>query len=787
MQIWLTLLLALLVTNGESEVDKAAAAGDKATDSAPADGLRPTLKEIFKPPTLLGQRPRLDSLSADGSYVIYHWAENDEEKAKSDLWLARTDGSTPPVKLFTADDAARTWWTRDGSTLLALRDGWLEKIDAASEDRAPTPLMKTGRISGIHFFEDGRRIAFSAGDDNQVWIVDISTGSRFAPADGLKNRAGWFQVLEQTRQIAVLADPEATQETKKDAKAKAEGGEKGESKKAKRVLWLVKLDDEVFTIETTFEEGDSISVSGDARFVARTKQTREPKRKLIMADYLTDQVTSVDVRSSLPGDDGAETTLELYSIEDEETFAPPLDEAKHFWTHRIDWCANGAKLLVHRQSNDFHVQQVLVIDAEARAGTLVFAERNDAWVAGPLLWAGWAGTTDEVLFTSEKSGFNHLYVHDLEIGVTRAVTDPTVKAEVQGVEVADIGGRVVVSINDPDPAERHLVAIDLGDGRVRRITTGHGWAGRAILSLDRSTVAWSQSFLGVPSEIYAAPITGNPVKLTSTTPEAYDEMEFPAPEVVEFKNPDDGKTVRALLYKPVPFDPTKTYPAVMFIHGAGYLQNVTRSMTSYGVNMLFHHRLTRKGYVVLDPDYRHSKGYGRDFRTDIYGFMGGKDLDDAVAGVDYLKSTGYVDGDRVGLYGGSYGGFMTLMALFTKPDVFACGAALRSVTDWRTYNAWYTNPRLGDPKKDEENYEKSSPLDHAEGLTKPLLILHGLKDSNVFAQDSIRLIEKLIELGKDFDAMLYPSQNHGFDDPESWIDEYKRIERFFDRHLQSAD
>jgi len=222
----------------------------------------------------------------------------------------------------------------------------------------------------------------------------------------------------------------------------------------------------------------------------------------------------------------------------------------------------------------------------------------------------------------------------------------------------------------------------------------------------------------------------------------------------------------------------------MFVHGAGYLQQVRRSMSAYQVNMLFHQRLARLGFCVIDADYRHSKGYGRDFRAAVYGFMGGKDLDDCVAGVDYLETLGWVDTSRVGIYGGSYGGFMTLMALFTRPEVFACGAALRSVTDWRTYNHWYTNPRLGDPVEDAANYERSSPIDHAEGLIHPLLLLHGLKDDNVFVQDTIRLMEKLIELGKDFDAMLYPSQSHGFTDPDSWIDEYKRIERLMLRELR---
>jgi len=142
-----------------------------------------------------------------------------------------------------------------------------------------------------------------------------------------------------------------------------------------------------------------------------------------------------------------------------------------------------------------------------------------------------------------------------------------------------------------------------------------------------------------------------------------------------------------------------------------------------------------------------------------------------------------VDGERVGIYGGSYGGFMALMALFTAPDRWAVGAALRSVTDWRTYHPTYTQPRLGRPSTDADAYARSSPIDLVKGVKHPVLILHGMVDSNVFAQDSIRLIQKLIDQGSEFDAMLYPSQGHGFTDGRCWLDEYRRIERYLLDHL----
>ena len=771
------LALVFLSINDGNEQD----ARPARPEAEPGD-VEPTLDQIFQPPRVLGVRPRRHQLSADGAFVTFEWAPVDEEKRKFHTYVVESDGGEPRV-LFDAGEKARTWWTRHDAELLVHRNGWLELHDLHG-GFAPRPLMEVGeRLNDLTLLEQTNAVAFQTGDDARLWLLDLATGARFAPADHLKDRGRWFAILEEVDKFAIFAAPSASgDEEKTTASDKSKKDEP-----QKRVLHVCPISpQDGFDYETSFEEGGTVTVSADGLYALRRRTSPSVNRKLIMADYLTDQVSTVNVRSSLPGDKASKVELELHAVEDNAPIPVPLDAGVHYWSTRAHWSDTGHSLLLERLSNDFHVRQILSVDPETRSSRLLFAERDDAWIGGPLLWSDWA-EVGGVLFTSERTGFNQLY-HLSEAGELRCLTGEESRSEVRGVVPLHDRDELVILTNEPDPAERHLFHLDLTTADRRQITSGAGVAGRPVASRDGSRVAWLQSFLGVPAELHAAPIdeAAEPVRLTDSTPDAYAKLDMPPPEIIEYPSGegDDQVMVRAYLYRPVPFDPDAKYPAVMFIHGAGYLQNVTRSMSSYDVNMLFHHRLTRKGYVVIDPDYRHSDGYGRDFRADIHRHMGGKDLDDAVAGVEYMKTLGYVDTDRVGIYGGSYGGFMTLMALFTKPDVFAAGCALRSVTDWRTYNAWYTNARLGDPKEDAESYEKSSPIDHAEHLSKPLLLLHGLKDSNVFAQDTIRLIEKLIELGKDFDAMLYPSQNHGFTDPDSWVDEYKRIERFFDRHLK---
>jgi dipeptidyl aminopeptidase/acylaminoacyl peptidase len=226
---------------------------------------------------------------------------------------------------------------------------------------------------------------------------------------------------------------------------------------------------------------------------------------------------------------------------------------------------------------------------------------------------------------------------------------------------------------------------------------------------------------------------------------------------------------------------------VIFVHGAGYLQNVTLSWSNYFREQMFHNLLVQRGYVVLDMDYRASEGYGRDWRTAIYRQMGHPELEDLLDGKAWLVKEHGVDPHRVGIYGGSYGGFMTLMALLRAPGEFAAGAALRPVSDWSSYNHEYTSNILNDPQLDPEAYAASSPIEYADHLQDALLIEHGLVDDNVLASDSIRLYQRFIELHKkNFWMSLYPMERHGFVNPDSWHDEYRRIAELFDTYVKPA-
>jgi dipeptidyl aminopeptidase/acylaminoacyl peptidase len=313
----------------------------------------------------------------------------------------------------------------------------------------------------------------------------------------------------------------------------------------------------------------------------------------------------------------------------------------------------------------------------------------------------------------------------------------------------------------------------VGGGERTKLTTAPG-DHSAVASPDGGAIADVYSYTNKPPELYvnAARVTTSP---------APDFASYPWLDVPIVRIPARDKAqLPARIYEPA----KPNGAAVIFVHGAGYLQNVSRGWSSYFREYMFHHLLRERGFTVLDVDYRASRGYGRAWRTAIYRHMGGTDLDDQVDAARWLVSEKHVDPKRIGIYGGSYGGFITLMAMFTQPDVFAAGAALRPVTDWAHYNHPYTANILNLPQNDAEAYRKSSPIYFANGLKGRLLICHGMVDTNVHYEDSVRLAQKLIELRKtNWELASYPVENHGFVEPTSWADEYKRIDKLFEETL----
>ncbi|MGZ8554706.1 MAG: prolyl oligopeptidase family serine peptidase, partial [Chitinophagaceae bacterium] len=387
-----------------------------------------------------------------------------------------------------------------------------------------------------------------------------------------------------------------------------------------------------------------------------------------------------------------------------------------------------------------------------------------------------------------------IYITNLKNGERKSLTSGNY--EVQRVQLSIDKKYFYITTNEVHPGEQHFYRLNIATGKKEKITAQTG-ASQVTLSPDEKWLAILYSYSNKPWELYlqenlpavaqhsdARPVNlSEPVQITSKAQsDEFKTYSWKDPEVINF-TARDGAMVYARLYKPI--KPHLNKPAVLFVHGAGYLQNAHKWWSQYFREYMFNNMLADNGYYVLDIDYRGSAGYGRDWRTGIYRHMGGKDLSDHVDGANYLIKNFGVNPKHIGLYGGSYGGFITLMGMFTEPTVFAAGAALRPVTDWANYNHPYTSNILNEPYNDSIAYRKSSPLYFAEGLKGDLLICHGMVDINVHYQDAVKLTQRLIELGKDnWELASYPMEDHGFIEPSSWTDEYKRIFKLFEMVLK---
>lgn len=464
-------------------------------------------------------------------------------------------------------------------------------------------------------------------------------------------------------------------------------------------------------------------------------------------------------------------------------------EEREVFTHGPFWSENGRYAVMVHRSKDNKDRWITLLNPEDGSNIPLERQRDEAWVGGPGVdWSmyspgdlGWLPDNKTIWFQSEETGYSHLYTLNVETKEKKALTSG--QFEVYDVSLSLDKKSFYFSSNEGDAGQRHFYKMPLAGGKAVKITSATG-SNLATLSPDEKNTAVLFSTANQPWELFVMPnkAGADTLRITrSTTPE-FNSYDWRTPEYITI-TARDGAAVPARLYKPA--NPRPNAPAVVFVHGAGYLQNAHKWWSSYFREYMFHNFLVDNGYTVLDIDYRASAGYGRDWRTAIYRHMGGWDLSDQVDGAKYLIEQQGIGKDKIGIYGGSYGGFITLMALFNEPEVFAAGAALRSVTDWAHYNHGYTANILNTPAMDSLAYRRSSPIYYAENLNKPLLIAHGMVDTNVHFQDVVRLAQRLIELGKeDWEMAVYPMESHGFVEASSWADEYRRIFELFEEHLK---
>jgi dipeptidyl aminopeptidase/acylaminoacyl peptidase len=769
----------------------ATAAGAGPAAAAEASPFELTVPAIMRGPELVGTPPSQLRWSDDGRWLYFRWKPGGRPWHEPPaLYRVPAGGGAPERLAEPAADSlapilARGDVSIDERRRVVAHQGDLYLIDRRT--MAVRRLTDTRSAASAPVFSHDGRAVYFVQEDN-LFSLQLVDGAIRQHTDVRRGPATPEQRPEGLRALLDAQQLELFEALRLRAEREEEARRRREAREADRPAPLHLAREERVTA-IAVERGGRHAVLHAARQPRDARQT-------IVPDYVTRSgyTQPRDVRAKV-GDAQAEARLALVTLATGEArwleLKPPdAGDARLAAVRFIGWNEAGTTGLIAAVAYDFKEQRLYALDGATGGLTLLARDRDEAWIGGPCAtWtaagcAGWLPDGRGAYFVSERSGHSHLYTVPAAGGEARALTGGT--WEVQDVELAPDRRHFLLTTSEGSPYELHLWRMPVGGGERTRLT---GPAGRhsGVLSPDGRRLALVHSRGNVPPELYLADARpGAPVRRVTDSPTAaWRAHPWIDPEIIEFPA-RDGALVPARIYRPRDVGAAANGAAVIFVHGAGYLQNVHRGWSSYFREYMFHHLLAERGFTVLDIDFRGSAGHGRDWRTAIYRHMGDKDLTDQVDGARWLARHEGVDPARVGIYGGSYGGFITLMALFTEPDHFAAGAALRAVTDWAHYNHWYTSRILNLPQGDTLAYRRSSPIYFAEGLRAPLLITHGMVDVNVHFQDVVRLAQRLIELGKtDWELAVYPVEDHGFQAPSSWTDQYRRILELFERHLQA--
>jgi dipeptidyl aminopeptidase/acylaminoacyl peptidase len=404
-----------------------------------------------------------------------------------------------------------------------------------------------------------------------------------------------------------------------------------------------------------------------------------------------------------------------------------------------------------------------------------------------------------ICFVSDRDGWDHLYVMPSSGGDAVQLTRGTFEA--WRPAWSPDSTRIAFDANEADkPGTRHLGIANIGNDPSRAtlamITTGRGTNIAPVWSNDGARLVYQHTDPQNSADLFTieAKAGATPRRLSSSMPAGVDHSAFVAPEFVRYPGPD-GQPVPGWLYVPPNLDRSRKHPAIVWIHGDGVNQNYDgwHVQRNYAVYSSFHQYLLQQGYVVFAPDYRGSIGYGRDWRQGVYMDVGGKDAKDAWMAANYLKTLGYVDMDRIGVWGLSYGGFFTLIAVTDQPTLFRAAVDVAGVVDYAMYyedpyHGGWTTMRIGTPEQNPAIYKQASPISHVDRLERPLLVLHGTADVNVPYLHSVRLVDELLKKGKGHltEFMVYPGEFHYFTREHVLRDAWQRVDRFFARHLKGA-
>jgi dipeptidyl aminopeptidase/acylaminoacyl peptidase len=683
--------------------------------------------------------------SHDSRRIAFTW----ERAGVSDLYVVPADGSSRPAAVTTdGGQVAGALWSADDRLVYFIRGGMLMQV-ASDGSAPPRPVWTEMPGRSLTISRDGTRAAFLVGG-----------GGGRGRGPGAAGQAG--ATIVTSIRVRSLADG--------------------------REQTVATFDGPVATLAWAGDDEHLTFTSGPGVQIIRHDQTPAYSGAKIIYT-ITERVapeTSDSYIVSVAG--GAPVKYEAGG-------GGGFGRAGTRW---ID----GTRFVFARQgSGDFKRRGIYVGETTGAEPRLVFEDvKKTFWSMTGDAGGGPQASPDGkwIAFLSDRDGWDQLYV--MPSGGGGAVQITKGQFEAWRPSWSPDGTRIAFDSNEgPNPGSRHLgiatIGTDPSGATVTTITTGRGTDIAPTWSPDGRTLVYQHTDPHNSADLYAIDVTkagASPVRLTDSMPAGLDRAAFVEPELVHYPGPD-GAPVPAYLFVPRDLDRTKKHPAIVWIHGDGINQNYDgwHVQRNYAVYYSFHQYLLQQGYVVIAPDYRGSIGYGSAWREGVYMDVGGKDFKDAAMSADYLAKLPYVDADRIGVWGLSYGGFFTLLAVTERPTTFRAAVDVAGVADYAMYyedpyhGAW-TASRIGTPDENPAVYAQASPISHVDRLVRPLLILHGTADVNVPYLHSVRLIDELLKKrkGELVEFMTYPGEFHYFTREHVLRDAWTRVDVFFGRHLR---
>ena len=760
-----------------------------------------TLDHLSYDSRWLGLSPRSATWSPDGETVYFRWREDPAsgQNGATDPWFA-VDRAGTEVRSVDTDEALTIpsggiQWSPDRSLAAWSRSGTLFLWSEDAGTRAV--YTAASNLGNLHMARDASRIFFgtrgfggtspdssggrSSGD---LWAYGVEDGYvRLIATAGEKEEEPEPDSAEKWLQDQQLELIDIVRQRKNDREESAALAREREPYRPQVIpvekgarIYNIRLspDGEHLTFQW-IKRGSEGQRTQFLEFVNESGQAEAREARPKVGDPVPEYKMGIVRVDPLADTDDIEVTWVDGGVEQDTVLHGPY------------WSPTGDTGVVQILSMDHKDRWISRLDVETGQTALVHHEHQDDWIGGPLVggrwnpgYLQWLADGSAFGFVSEETGWAMLYLADGDGNVQR-LTDG--EFEVRG-SVLGPDGRWYLTTSQEHPGETHLYGLDAEGGDLERLTIGEG-RHTSILSPDGGRIAILYQSPLLLSDLYLMDTAAGASRqrITKSGTDDYYRYDWIDSEIISFPDANGEETWAKVWEQPA----EQNGAGVIHIHGCGECaQGVTKGWQ--GSAGVYANYLYQSGFTSASLDYAGSSGYGHQNRTYAYRQMGVSDIDSGLPLLDILADRYGVDRDRIGLYGGSYGGFFTIMSLFRHPGEYRAGVALYPVTDWAHYNQGYTSRILnGTPQSDEEAYRVSSPVYYAEGLEDHLQIQHGLVDNNVQIQDSFRLSQMLMEMGKDFDLVVYPMEDHGWDEIPSRRDSYRRMTAWFDRYLLADD